>query len=150
MAANRARAAAVDSPQRNRSIGHLQGRGRRSSHRTLDSDGVQRLWTFEVQAGGPDGTAGTFGPVTRLSDRSKMFTAINSWRFEIMQAHQGDELIVRGHRTGQPDRTGQVLEARGQGDTQPFLVRWDDNGHTTLFYPGTDCVVRELTGKKDM
>ncbi len=71
----------------------------------------------------------------------------NSWRYEIMQAHVGDELIVRGHRMGQPDRAGQVLEARGPGDTQPFLVRWDDNGHTTLFYPSTDCVVRELSSK---
>lgn len=66
-----------------------------------------------------------------------------------MHAHPGDELIVRGHRMGQPDREGQVIEARGQDDTQPFLVRWDDNGHTTLFYPGTDCVVRELSGKSD-
>jgi hypothetical protein len=23
-------------------------------------------------------------------------------------------------------------------------VRWDDSGHTTLFFPGTDCVVKHL------
>jgi hypothetical protein len=23
-------------------------------------------------------------------------------------------------------------------------VRWDENGHTTLFFPGTDCVVQQL------
>ena len=63
-----------------------------------------------------------------------------------MQAHKGDELIVRGHRMGQPDRVGEVIETRGLNNSSPFLVRWDDDGHTTLFFPGTDCVVRELTG----
>ncbi len=61
-----------------------------------------------------------------------------------MQAHIGDELIIRGHRIGQPDRRGQVLESRGPDDSQPFLVRWDDSGHTTLFFPGTDCFVQHL------
>jgi hypothetical protein len=61
-----------------------------------------------------------------------------------MQAHRGDQLVVKGHHVGEPDRKGEVLEARGPDDTQPFLVRWDDTGHTTLFYPGTDCVVQHL------
>ena len=61
-----------------------------------------------------------------------------------MQAHIGDELIIRGHRIGQPDRKGQVLESRGPDDSQPFLVQWDDNGPTTLFFPGTDCFVQHL------
>lgn len=61
-----------------------------------------------------------------------------------MKAHPGDELVIKGHHVGQPDRKGEVLEARGPGDTQPFLVRWDDNGHETLFYPGSDCTVMHL------
>ncbi len=61
-----------------------------------------------------------------------------------MQAHRGDELVVRGRRAGQPNRKGEVLEAKGPDDTQPFLVRWDDTGHTTLFFPGSDCVVQQL------
>ena len=62
----------------------------------------------------------------------------------MMRAHPGDQLVVRGHRAGQPDRTGEILEARGPDGTSPFLVRWDDSGHTTLLYPGTDCFVRHL------
>ncbi len=61
-----------------------------------------------------------------------------------MQAHIGDELIIRGHRVGEHDRTGEVLEAHGPDGTAPFVVRWDDNGHTTLFFPGSDCFVRHL------
>ncbi len=65
-----------------------------------------------------------------------------------MQAHKGDQLVVKGHHVGDPDRKGEVLEARGPEDTQPFLVRWDETGHTTLFYPGSDCVVEDLHHKK--
>lgn len=62
-----------------------------------------------------------------------------------MQAHVGDELVVRSHHVGEPDRRGEVIEAHGPDSTQPFVVRWDDNGHTTLFFPGSDCFVQHLT-----
>jgi hypothetical protein len=58
-----------------------------------------------------------------------------------MQARPGDELRVRGHRVGAPDRCAEVLEARGPDSTAPFVVRWDDNGHVTLFFPGVDAVI---------
>ena len=61
-----------------------------------------------------------------------------------MHARPGDQLVVTGHRMGQPNRHGEVLEARGPDGTAPFLVRWDETGHTTLLYPGTDCEVRHL------
>lgn len=61
-----------------------------------------------------------------------------------MHARPGDELIVKGHRVGEPDRRGEVLEARGPDDTPPYLVRWDESGHTTLFFPSSDCQVRHL------
>ena len=41
----------------------------------------------------------------------------------------------------------QVIEARGPDSTQPFLVRWDDSGHVTIFYPGSDCLVEHLREK---
>jgi hypothetical protein len=63
-----------------------------------------------------------------------------SRRFD-MDARPGDELVIKGHRTGQPDRKGEVLEARGAQGGPPFVVRWDDTGHTTVLYPGTDCEV---------
>ncbi len=61
-----------------------------------------------------------------------------------MHAHAGDQVVVKGHRIGEPDRRGEVLEARGVDSSGPFLVRWDESGHTTLLFPGTDAVVEHL------
>ena len=61
-----------------------------------------------------------------------------------MHARPGSLLIITGHHVGQPDRTGEVLEARGAGGTAPFLVRWDDTGHESLIFPGSDCQIKEL------
>jgi hypothetical protein len=65
-----------------------------------------------------------------------------------MRAHSGDQVVVKGHRIGMPDRKGEVLEARGSDGSPPFLVRWDDSGHVTLLFPGTDAVVEHLEGKE--
>jgi hypothetical protein len=61
-----------------------------------------------------------------------------------MYATPGDQVIIKGHRVGEPERKGEVIESRGPDGTAPFLVRWDDSGHTTLLYPGSDCVVEHL------
>ena len=58
-----------------------------------------------------------------------------------MDANVGDRIVVRGHRTGQPVRACLVLEVRGSGGGAPSLVRWDDSGHETLFFPGSDATV---------
>ena len=58
-----------------------------------------------------------------------------------MDANVGDRIVVRGHRTGQPVRACLVLEVRGSGGGAPYLVRWDDSGHETLFFPGSDATV---------
>jgi hypothetical protein len=59
-----------------------------------------------------------------------------------MHATAGDRIIIKGHRIGEPDRDCEVLEARGPDGTAPFLVRWDDDGHTALFFPGSDAFVQ--------
>lgn len=61
-----------------------------------------------------------------------------------MHAAVGDQLVVRGHVTGQPDRKGEVIEVRGPDGGPPYVVRWDDSGHATLFFPGSDCIVQPL------
>lgn len=61
-----------------------------------------------------------------------------------MHAKPGDRIIIKGHRIGEPDRDGEVLEARGEGGGPPFLVRWGESGHVGLLYPGSDAVVQEL------
>jgi Domain of unknown function (DUF1918) len=61
-----------------------------------------------------------------------------------MQAQPGDRLLIHGHRQGEPDRGGEILEVHGKGGEPPFLVRWDDNGHEGLVFPGPDATVKHL------
>jgi len=58
-----------------------------------------------------------------------------------MQARIGDRIIVRGHRVGETDRNCEVLEVRGTAGGPPYLVRWGESGHESLFFPGPDAVV---------
>lgn len=61
-----------------------------------------------------------------------------------MRAHPGDQIRVRGHHTGEPDRCGEIIEVRGADGAPPFVVRWDDSGHDVLFFPGIDAMVDHL------
>jgi hypothetical protein len=61
-----------------------------------------------------------------------------------MQATVGDRIVVRGHRVGDHDRDGEVLEVRGDDGGPPYLVRWGDDGHQSLFFPGSDALVQHL------
>jgi len=61
-----------------------------------------------------------------------------------MKAEVGDRIIVRGHRSDEPDRDCVVLETHGTDGGAPYLVRWDDDGHEGLFFPGTDAVVQRF------
>jgi hypothetical protein len=61
-----------------------------------------------------------------------------------MRAHPGDEIVIHGHHVGDHVRKGEVVEVHGDDDGPPFLVRWDDDGHESLFFPGTDAVVHHL------
>ena len=58
-----------------------------------------------------------------------------------MQAKTGDRIIIRGRHTGQSVRAGKILEVRGSDGGAPYLVRWEDSGHETLFFPGSDASV---------
>lgn len=58
-----------------------------------------------------------------------------------MRAKVGDRIVVKGHHVGEPVRDGEVLEVRGADGRPPYLVRWSDNGHESLFYPGSDAAV---------
>jgi len=59
-----------------------------------------------------------------------------------MHASVGDRIVVHGHRVGEPDRDCEVLEARGADGRAPFLVRWGESGHESLFFPGPDATVK--------
>lgn len=61
-----------------------------------------------------------------------------------MRASPGDRIIIKGHRVGEPDRDCEVIEVRGVDGGPPYVVRWGDNGHECLFFPGTDAVVQHF------
>ena len=56
----------------------------------------------------------------------------------------GDRLIIKGHRIGEHDRDGEILEARGENGHPPYVVRWGDSGRVGLLFPGSDAVAKHL------
>lgn len=58
-----------------------------------------------------------------------------------MRAHKGDRLVIRGHHVGERNRDAEILEVRGVRGEPPYLVRWADDGHVALFFPGPDAAV---------
>ncbi len=61
-----------------------------------------------------------------------------------MKASVGDRIVIKGHHIGEVERDGEVLEVHGPDGEPPFLVRWDDTGHETLFFPGPDAWVEHF------
>ena len=57
-----------------------------------------------------------------------------------MQAEVGDRLHMHGRTVGTSDRMAEVVDVRGEHGGPPYLVRFED-GHESLVYPGSDCVV---------
>lgn len=52
----------------------------------------------------------------------------------------GDRLVVRAHRQGQAERSGEIVEVIGAAHLR-YRVRWLDDGHETVVYPGEDVFV---------
>ncbi|MCU0301721.1 MAG: DUF1918 domain-containing protein [Candidatus Nanopelagicales bacterium] len=55
-----------------------------------------------------------------------------------MKAAPGDRITVASTHVGEPVRDGEILEARGSDGGPPFLVKWSDDGHESLVFPGPD------------
>jgi Domain of unknown function (DUF1918) len=53
-----------------------------------------------------------------------------------MKAKVGDRLVVHGSHVDDAWRDGEILEVHGQDGGPPFLVRWSDNGHESIVFPG--------------
>ncbi len=62
-------------------------------------------------------------------------------------AEPGDLVVVHGHSTGQPERTGVILEVLGASGHEHYRVRWDEE-HESLFWLGSDAIVRPGTQRK--
>ena len=53
-----------------------------------------------------------------------------------MKAKVGDRLVVHGAHVDDAWRDGEILEVHGDDGDPPFLVRWADNGHESIVFPG--------------
>jgi hypothetical protein len=60
-----------------------------------------------------------------------------------MHASVGDRIVIKGHRLGDPDRDGEILEVGPDGGP-PYVVRWGDSGHQALFFPGSDAFIQHF------
>ena len=64
---------------------------------------------------------------------------------ERYKARVGDRLVIQGHHEGEPQRDAEILEVRGPGGGPPYRVRWQDDGHESIYYPGSDAFVQHLS-----
>ena len=58
-----------------------------------------------------------------------------------MKAAVGDRVVIRGHRVGDHERKALVLDVKGADGDPPFVVKWFDDEHVVLLWPGPDAVV---------
>jgi Domain of unknown function (DUF1918) len=65
-----------------------------------------------------------------------------------MKAEVGDRLIMESVHVGEPRRVGVVLELRHPDGTPPYLVRWLDNGHEALVFPGPESRIEPPTAAR--
>lgn len=65
-----------------------------------------------------------------------------------MRASVGDRIVIHGHRIGEPDRDCRVVEVRDAGGEPPYVVRWEDSDHDSLFFPGPDATVEHYEHNK--
>lgn len=56
-------------------------------------------------------------------------------------AHVGDVLIVRSRTIDRPPRRATILELHGPNGTPPYAVRWHDDEHVSLCFPGSDATL---------
>jgi hypothetical protein len=64
-----------------------------------------------------------------------------------MNATVGDRLVIKGRHVGERDRAAEILEVQGDEGGPPYLVRWSDDGHEGLYFPGTDATVEHFAQK---
>jgi hypothetical protein len=61
-----------------------------------------------------------------------------------MKANVGDRVVVRAHRIGEHERRGEVLEVHGEDGAPPYLIRWLDDRHEGLVFPGSDVTIEHV------
>lgn len=62
-----------------------------------------------------------------------------------VKATIGDKLIVEGTHSGDPRKIGFIVELHHQDGSPPYVVRWEDDQHESLVFPGPDAHVVSKT-----
>jgi hypothetical protein len=62
-----------------------------------------------------------------------------------MIAAVGDRLLVHNAHVGESSRDGEIVEVKGDDGAPPYVVRWSDDGHESLVFPGPDAEVQSGT-----
>ena len=65
-----------------------------------------------------------------------------------MFATVGDRLVVHSTHVDGPVRDGEILEVHGPAGSPPYVVRWSDNGHESLVFPGPDASVTHFDRRR--
>jgi len=60
-----------------------------------------------------------------------------------VKAQVGDRLVVEGVHVGDRRRVGVVLEVPHEDGSPPYTVRWLDNDHEALVFPGSEAHIEE-------
>ena len=55
-----------------------------------------------------------------------------------MQAKAGDFLIIASNHLEEPPRVGYIEEVHGEDGAPPYVVKWEEDGRTTIVFPGSD------------
>lgn len=58
-----------------------------------------------------------------------------------MLAHPGDWLVVQSRLEGGHVRRGEIIATSTPSGDPPFTVRWVDDGHEAIMFPGPDAHV---------
>jgi len=58
-----------------------------------------------------------------------------------VKGHVGDRVVIQGPRVDDHKRIGVITELRHDDGSPPYLVRWLDDGHEGLFFPGPDATI---------
>lgn len=65
-----------------------------------------------------------------------------------MRAAIGDRLVIKGHRVGEQERDAEILAVHGENGAPPYVVRWSDDGHEGLVFPGPDASIEHFPHHK--
>jgi quercetin dioxygenase-like cupin family protein len=57
-----------------------------------------------------------------------------------LQAAPGDLLVIPAGGIGEPERAGEIVKVGPEGHA-PFSVLWSDDGHLSVFFPGSGAKV---------